>query len=84
MSIIKRKWDILRKDRRAALIKAVITYFKEEKEKEIGMIEAEEILDFFLETLTPDIYNKAIDDAKNTVRQNHENMEIDLDLLLNK
>ncbi|MCX6735125.1 MAG: DUF2164 domain-containing protein [Candidatus Peregrinibacteria bacterium] len=84
MSIIKRKWDFLRKDRRAALIKAVITYFKEEKEKEIGMIEAEEILDFFLETLTPDIYNKAIDDAKNTVKQNYENMEIDLDLLLNK
>ena len=80
----KSKGDIFSKERHAAIIKEVITYFETKRDEKIGVIAAEEILDFFLETLTPDIYNKVIDDAKNTVRQNYENMEIDLDLLLNK
>lgn len=84
MSIIKRKWDLIGKDRRTALIQEVITYFKTKREQEIGMIAAEEILDFFLEALHSDIYNKAINDSKNTVKQTFENLEIDLDLLLNK
>jgi uncharacterized protein (DUF2164 family) len=84
MPTIKRKWDNLSKDRRAVLIKQVITYFKTKRDQEIGIIAAEDILDFFLETLSPDIYNKAINDSKNTVKQTFENLEIDLDLLLNK
>jgi uncharacterized protein (DUF2164 family) len=84
MTIIKRKWDLISKDRRATLIKQVITYFKTKRDQEIGMIAAEEILNFFLEALNSDIYNKAINDSKNTVKQTFENLEIDLDLLLNK
>ena len=48
------------------------------------MLAAEEILDFFQEALSKDIYNRAIEDAKMTIRQNAENLEIDIDLLKNK
>lgn len=84
MPSIKRKWDLLSKDRRSDLIKEVITYFKTKRDQEIGVIAAEDILDFFLEALSEDIYNKAINDSKTTIKQTFENLEIDLDLLLNK
>lgn len=84
MPTLKRKWDLLSKERRAILIKQVITYFKTKRDQEIGIIAAEEILDFFLEALSEEIYNKAINDSKTTIKQTFENLEIDLDLLLNK
>lgn len=84
MPSIKRKLDVLSKECRAALIKDIIIYFETKRDQKIGVIAAEEILDFFLETLSPYIYNKAINDSKTTVKQSLENLEIDLDLLLNK
>jgi len=84
MTDIKRKWDLLSKERRETLIKEVIDYFKTEKDQELGVIAAEDILDFFLEALGKDIYNKAIDDSKVVIKQSFESLEIDLDLLLNK
>jgi uncharacterized protein (DUF2164 family) len=83
MQPIKRKWDVLSKEQREALIKKVIAYFKTERDEELGVIAAEDILDFFLESLHKDIYNKAIEDSKTTIKQSFDNLEIDLDLLLN-
>lgn len=84
MKNTQRKWDFLPKEKRANLIKQIITYFKTERDTEIGMLAAENILDFFLEALGEDIYNKAIDDSKIAIKQSFEDLEIDLDMLLNK
>jgi len=79
MTDVKRKWDTISKERRESLIKEIIAYFKTEKDQEIGVIAAEDLLDFFLEATY-----KAIQDSKNTIKQSLENIDIDLDLLLNK
>lgn len=84
MADIKRKFDLLTKERKQALIKEIITFFKTKRDEEIGIIAAEEILDFFLEALAEDIFNKGIEKSKDVIKQNFENLEIDLDLLLNK
>ena len=84
MKNVKKKWDLLSKEKREGVIKRIITYFKNEKNQEIGILAAEEMLDFFLEELVEDIYNKAIDDSKKVIKQNFDNLEIDLDLLINK
>jgi len=84
MATIKRKWDILSKERRSGLIREIVTYFEKERGEEIGMLAAEDILDFFQEALSKDIYNRAIEDAKMIIKQNAENLEIDIDLLKNK
>jgi uncharacterized protein (DUF2164 family) len=81
---IKRKWDLLTEERKKSLIKEIITYFKIKRDQEIGILVAEDILDFFLQALGEDIYNKAINDSKATIKQSFENLEIDLDLLFNK
>lgn len=84
MSNIKRDWDPLSKERRAGLLREIITYFKTTHDQEIGMLVAEDILDFFLQNLGDDLYRKAVGDTKTLIRQNAENLEVDLDLLIHK
>ena len=81
MPLAKRKWDLISKERREFIVKEIITFFHEKRDEEIGMIAAEEILDFFLEAVSRDIYNKAIENSKNVIKQNLENLDVDLDLL---
>jgi uncharacterized protein (DUF2164 family) len=84
MAKIKRTWDILPKGRKEKLIEEIILFFQKEREEEIGIMAAEDVLDFFLEALTKDIYNKGVEDSKIIMKQNIENLEIDLDVLLSK
>lgn len=81
MTDLKGKWDLLKQERKQNLIKELITYFKTERDMEIGIVAAEEVLNFFLEAAGADIYNKGIFDAKTIVRNSMENIEVDLDLL---
>jgi uncharacterized protein (DUF2164 family) len=84
MSQIKRKWSVLPKEKQKILIEKTITFFANERDQEIGIISAEEILDFFTEHLYTEIYNTAIDDSKKLLRKRLEDLEFDLDLLINK
>lgn len=84
MKPTKRKWDLLSKEKRDFLIRETIMFFKKERDEDLGMIAAEDILDFFLQSLVGEIYNKAIEDAKITIKQSFENLDIDLDMLLGK
>ncbi|HCC23163.1 TPA: DUF2164 domain-containing protein [Candidatus Falkowbacteria bacterium] len=81
---INRKWDLLPKAKRKACVDAIITFFKQERGETIGLIAAEDILDFFLQEIGGDIYNKVVDDAKKLLKKRFEDLELDLDLLLNK
>lgn len=84
MSEIKRKWNLLSQQKRDTTIKEIITFFKTEEGQEIGVIAAENILDFFLQSVGEDIYNKAIDDTKEMIKQNYEILDVNLNLLINK
>ena len=84
MASIKREWDLLSKERRALLIRETIGYFKKSQDQDIGILAAEDILDFYLQALGADLYKKALNDAKAVIRQNAENLEVDLDLLVQK
>lgn len=84
MKNTKKNWDLISEERRRILNRDIITYFKTELDQEIGIIAAEDMLDFFLQTLGKDIYNKAIENSKVVARQTFDNLEVDLDLLVNK
>lgn len=63
------------------LVQEVQTFFEQEREETIGVIAAENILDFFLNNLGTVIYNKALDDARVWFSKKMENLETDFDLL---
>ncbi len=81
MKEIKRKWDLLSKPEKKRVSEEIIHFFKEKRDEEIGMIAAEEVLDFFLESTALFIYSKGIEDSKKLLQKRFEDISIDLDVL---
>jgi len=81
---VRRKWDLLTAEQRAASIKKIIGFFEEEREEKIGVVAAEKLLDLFLSASAENIYNKAIDDAKALAKKRSEDFELDLLILQGK
>lgn len=80
-NLIKRKWDVVPKEKRSFIVEKVITYLKQERDMDIGIIAAEEILDFFQEELFDYTYNQAVEDTRKFLRAKFDDLEVDLDLL---
>ncbi len=59
----------------------IAAFYQDVRGTEIGIIEQEQLLDLFTETLAPMIYDKALDDIKQWYRRQQENMESDYYLL---
>jgi len=78
----KRKWDILPKSKRDSFVKELITFFEQERNEKLGIIAGEEILDFFLQNIGEDIYNKGVEDCKELLKKGFEDLEIDLDTMM--
>lgn len=54
----------LTSEEKKQLMEEIHYYFQKERDEELGLIATESIMDFFLNTLGKQIYNKALDDAK--------------------
>ena len=50
MKNILRKWDVLTPEKKQKLAQEIIDYFENERDQKIGLIAAEEILDFLVRT----------------------------------
>jgi uncharacterized protein (DUF2164 family) len=79
-----RKWDRLSKVKKQSSINQIINFFEEERNEKLGIFEAEDILDFFLEYIGPEIYNKGVEESKELLQSRFEDISVDLDLLLDK
>lgn len=59
------------------LLEEIQTYFEKERDEKIGIIAAESLLEFFLNTIGKHIYNKALDNIKLWYEKKMENIEAD-------
>ena len=84
MSKIKKQWDIISDEERQSYVSKKITFFAEERDEEIGVIAAGEVLDFFLENFTKPIYNKGIEEAKEMIKEKMDDLSVDLDTMKQK
>lgn len=84
MSENKRAWDFLNEDQRRTFVKEIIGYFATERNEEIGVVAAENILDFFLQNAGNTIYNRAIEDVKTFLEKDFGYTIINLDVSLRK
>jgi len=84
MTTTKRSWDVLSEEKRRKMITAIIDFFKTERDEEIGVIAAGEILDFMLQALAPEIYNRGVDDSLKFINDHFQNLEVDINALLKK
>lgn len=76
MSDKKDKIEI-RKEKRLQLIAGIKSFFLENRDEEIGDLQAELLIDFLLEKIGPEIYNQALDDALYWFKGRMSDLEID-------
>lgn len=81
MEKVKRSWDVISNEKRKAAIEDIIIFFKKERDENIGVIGAEQILDLFLQDVGLELYNKGIEDSKQLLKNRFEDLELDMDVL---
>jgi len=68
----------LSEERRRDLIAAIRGWYDEQMEEDIGDLKARLILDFFLKTLGPQVYNQAVKDSASFVQDKLIDLEGEL------
>ena len=82
MSKAKRIWERLTDEEKRSAKEELILFFENERDEKIGIIAAEEIINFFLQTVGSKLYNKGINDAKKVLNNRMEELSYDLDDLI--
>ncbi len=82
MSNRKPVWDVLTDKTKRECLNSIIAYFFDERDEEIGLIAAEQLMDTIIEPVFTEIYNKGVVDAQSIIKEKLSNINIDLDLLL--
>jgi len=77
----KTKLNFASEEERRAYLKAIIAFFHDERSEEIGIVGAEKVLEFFFQTFGEEIYQKAIRDVRNVLKERADSLEVELDLL---
>lgn len=84
MTIVKRNWDIITAEKRKSIITDIINYFECERDEKMGVVAAEDLLDFMLQNFGPDLYNKGVEDSLHFIQERFHNLEIDMGAILKK
>lgn len=80
MTIKKNKFN-LSDEIKAEHINKIIAFFHDERNEEIGIVAAGKILDFFLDNIGEDVYNKAIKDLEKIIKEKNDDMETEISIL---
>ncbi len=65
-------------EQKKKMIDKIISYFLDQRDEEIGILAATDVLDFIEQEIAPHIYNQAIDDATNSYKEYLEELEYKL------
>lgn len=82
MSKVKRTWERLTGEEKGLAKEELILFFENERDEKIGIIAAEEIINFFLQSVGSKLYNKGVTDAKKAIENRLEELKYDLDDLI--
>lgn len=82
MKDARKSWERLNEDERRKVKEDLTLFFERERDEKIGVIAADEILNFFLQSVGDKLYNQGVVDAKRAVENRLEELRYDLDDLL--
>jgi uncharacterized protein (DUF2164 family) len=67
----------LSEERRAAILRLFKDAYREEFDEEISDFRAEKVIDFFVRTLGPSVYNQAIQDARKFMLAKLDDLDVE-------
>jgi len=71
-------------EKRKTIVTDIINYFECDRNEKMGVVAAEELLDFMLQNFGPDLYNKGVEDSLALIKERFHNLEIDMGAILKK
>lgn len=78
----KRTWERLTEEEKNLAKEELILFFENKRDEKIGIIAAEEIINFFLQSVGSKLYNKGVYDAKKAIENRIDELNYDLDDLI--
>lgn len=78
----KKPWDLLYEEDKRKCVQALIDFYETERNEEIGVIAAEEIIDNFLQNAGLRLYNRGVKDTTKVVQERFAGLEVDMGALL--
>jgi uncharacterized protein (DUF2164 family) len=84
MTQAKRSWDLLTDSQRKTAVDEIISFFRNERNEEIGILAAENLLDMFQHQVGVQLYNKGVEDTKDFVKSRLEEVSIDIEVSLKR
>ncbi len=64
-------------ERRHAILQSLARFYKETLDEDLSPFRAERILEFFLKTLGPSVYNQAIQDARAFMAEKLDDLDVE-------
>ncbi len=71
-------------ERRQKIVNDIVDFFATERNEQIGVIAAEALLDFMIESFGAAIYNKGVDDTFQFIKERLSAAEVDVNALIIK
>lgn len=84
MTQVKRSWDLLSNAERKIAVDHIISFFRNERGEEIGILAAENLLDMFQEQVGTKLYNKGVENTQDFVKKRLEEVSFDIEVALKK
>lgn len=82
MNKVKKSFDLLSEKQRKVAIEKIIDYFATERDEEIGVIAAEDILDMFLNSIGPHLFNAGVKESKKVIETYFQEINFNMEMLL--
>lgn len=84
MATKDKRLSLIKPEKKKIVVEALIAYYARERNEEIGMIAAEDILDFVLEQIGSDIFNKGVEETTKLIQERMTGVWLDVEALVKK
>ena len=76
--------NYLSDEQRRKVVQDIVDFYATERDEEVGIIAAGDLLDFMLDIIGKDLYNKGVDDAFQFIKDKLLSSEADMNALIKK
>lgn len=80
----KSKLSLIGDEKKRGAVEAIIAFYKRERDEEIGVIAAEEILDLVIDLVGREIFNKGVDETVRLLQDRLGSVWVDVEAIVKK
>ncbi len=80
----KSKLSLISDEKKRGAVEAIIAFYKRERDEEIGVIAAEEILELVINLVGRDIFNKGVDESVRLLQDRLSGVWMDVEAIVKK